>query len=109
MVTRAGKLRAVWRNEIRSHIRVDGSPTETTEWLIIPHSLEKIVVEPGDSGAWCLVPTHPEKNEMLVAGMIFAGDRHRGLGYVTPIDVVFEDIQEKTGLCVRLPVCPELQ
>jgi hypothetical protein len=36
-------------------------------------------------------------------GMVFSGLKDHTLSYVTPMEVIIEDIREQTGMCVRLP------
>jgi hypothetical protein len=81
---------------------------ETTEWALLTPPFERLV-EGGDSGAWCFTTTATGgKNEVRVVGMVFGASTDLSVAYVTPMNVLFEDVRERTGKCVRLPVPLEL-
>ena len=96
------------RNEIRSHVLMSPRRTETTEWALIPSHTPQRTVQYGDSGAWCFTSIAEDMQDVRAIGMIFGGPEDASVSYVTPMEVIVEDIREQTGMCVRLPQCPEL-
>ena len=99
---RDGRVRKGIRNAIMTHVRIPTSTTETTEWAIIAPFGDPPLVSSGDSGAWCYSPK-ADAFELQLLGMVFARSVDWSMCYVTPMKVILEDIQEQTGLCVRLP------
>lgn len=83
---------------IPSHVNVSDSPNETTEQIFVSLSGGgDIFSYRGDSGAWVL------NGKGQLGGMIMGGHLQNGGTYVTPISVVFEDIETRLGCKVTLP------
>ncbi len=92
-------------NRIKPDVRVtdDGIDRVYRAWEVVPASDQKDFSHDGDSGAFVL------DCENRVCGLLFAtgqpeiGGPDRAIGYLTPIDAVFEDIRTITGCDVLLP------
>jgi hypothetical protein len=92
-------------NRIMPDVRVtdDGVERVYRAWEVVPASDKKDFCLNGDSGAFVI----DFKNN--VCGLLFAtgqpeiGGPDKAIGYLTPIDTVFEDIKTITGYDVLLP------
>lgn len=92
-------------SEIKSHVRLPDSPGETTEHLYLRSSGVGAFAELGDSGAWVL------GQYGSLVGLVIAGEEtlfgeeasFAGASYVTPISVIFRDIETMLNCTVSLP------
>lgn len=82
---------------IDSHIAWDDSPHVTTEHVFCStDGFGTRFSSPGDSGAWVF------NSKGHLAGMIIGGHMQNPWCYVTPISVIFEDIEVRLGCKVTL-------
>lgn len=84
-------------SHIQSEVKLPDSPHKTTEKVFIATgSHGKCFGTNGDSGAWVL-----DKDGKL-GGLLIAGNPQMGLVYVTPIGVVFADIEARLSCKVKI-------
>ena len=82
---------------LQSEVRLPNNPDDTSEVVFIAtRNLGSIFAVHGDSGAWVL----NEKGHL--GGMIIGGNPQMDWTYVTPISVVFADIEVRLDCKVRL-------
>jgi hypothetical protein len=101
-IARDGTLREALRSEIHSHLSLPNSPAASTETVLVGGSLVSPCAYFGDSGAFTLVKDS-ETGGPAVAGVMIGGNQGTNWGYMTPIKVVFRDIEQRLGCRVALP------
>lgn len=82
---------------IKPRVALPGQGQVTTEFVVT--ALDgRTFAEPGDSGGLVL------SEEKAVVGLLLAGPTggSQGMGYVTPIEDVFQDIERRTGCKIEL-------
>lgn len=84
-------------SHLQSEVKLPDSPHKTTEKVsIATGSHGNGFGTKGDSGAWVL------DREGRLGGLLIAGNPQIGLVYVTPIGVVFADIEARLGCKVKV-------
>ena len=88
-------------NAIQSHCILPNSDGESVEWCFLGNKCD--FSRKGDSGSFVLSGLGE------LGGVIIGGttDNYNDLTYVTPIDEVFQDIEQRLGYTVRLPEIDE--
>jgi hypothetical protein len=100
LLKRDGSIGKAVRNGVETHVKFPQSTRVSTEWaLFVPPEYD--LATACDSGAWCCTTKGVAQLEVL--GMLFGALTDTRLCFITPMKVIMEDIQEQTGLSVRLP------
>ena len=88
-------------NTIRSHCILPNSDGESVEWCFLGNKCD--FSRKGDSGSFVLSGLGE------LGGVIIGGttNNYNNITYVTPIDVVFQDIEQRLGYTVHLPEIDE--
>ena len=102
IIARDGTVREAFRSELHSHLSLPNSPAESTETVLVGGALVSPCAYFGDSGAFALVKDS-ETGGPAVAGVMIGGNEGTNWGYMTPMEVVFKDIEERLACRVALP------
>lgn len=83
-------------NHVESEVNFPGGPpTGTTEWCVIGDN-DKRFSKTGDSGAWVLT------EDGQLGGLVIGGTIAGTWSYVTPVEVIFKDIESSLSCTVEL-------
>ena len=88
-------------NTIKSHCMLPWSDGESVEWCFLGN--KRGFSSEGDSGSFVLSGLG-ELGGVVIGGAL---DNYNSLAYVTPIDEVFQDIEQRLGYTVHLPEIDE--
>jgi Peptidase family S64 len=90
-------------NAIQSHCMLPNSDGESVEWCFVGNKCE--FSRKGDSGSFVL-SVLGELGGIIIGGTTSHYD-YTDLTYVTPINEVFQDIEQRLGYTVHLPEVDE--
>lgn len=85
---------------LRDAVVLAGNPGPAREYVLLgTHDKDAYRLGKGCSGTVVM-----SEGSKTIVGMIHAGETGTGAGYITPIHVIIEDIESRTGRKVRMPV-----